>query len=128
MPLSRLAKELIDGPNFATLATIMPDGSPQASTMWIDRQGDTVRLNTAVGRVKHKNLHKDARVAISIFAMDDPYVDISLRGKVVHETTEGAVEHIHALANKYLGRDYPWLEQSPPRITLLVEIDQDSGD
>ena len=96
--------------------------------MWIDRDGDTVRFNTGVGRVKHVNLAQDARVAISIFDMDDPYVNVSLQGKVVHETREGAVEHIHALSNKYLGRDYPWLDESPPRITLLVEIDQDSGD
>ena len=127
MPISDHARELIDGPNFATLATVMPDGSPQASTMWIDRDGDTVRFNTVIGRVKERNLVRDDRVAISIFDQADPYDNVSLQGTVVDQTVDGAVDHIHALANKYLGTDYPWLQADEQRLTLLVKIDQDSS-
>lgn len=127
MSLSDLSKRLIDGRNFAALATVMPDGSPQSSTMWIDRDGDTVRFNTAKGRVKDRNLAADGRIAISIFNHEDPYENVSLQGEVVEQTTEGAVAHIHRLSRKYLGRDYPWLSESEQRVTLLVRIDQDSG-
>lgn len=127
MPLSDLSKKLIDAPNFASLATVMPDGSPQASTMWIDRDGETVRFNTAKGRVKDRNLEKDPRIAISIFSLDDPYQTVSLQGRVMRQVTDGAVDHINSLSNKYLGRDYPWLSASEERVTLLVEIDQDSA-
>ncbi|MBT8166605.1 MAG: PPOX class F420-dependent oxidoreductase [Acidimicrobiia bacterium] len=125
MELPDALKAMLDGPTFATLATLMPDGSPQASTMWVDREGDRIRFNTAEGRVKPRNMDRDPRVAISIFATDDPYQAFSIRGRVVEKRLEGADEHIDALANKYLGVDeYPYRVPGQIRVTYLIEIDR----
>ena len=125
MELPDALKAMLDGPTFATLATLMPDGSPQASTMWVDREGDRIRFNTAEGRVKPRNMDRDPRVAISIFATDDPYQAFSIRGRVVEKRLEGADEHIDALANKYLGVDeYPFRVPGQIRVTYLIEIDR----
>ncbi|NNL12472.1 MAG: PPOX class F420-dependent oxidoreductase [Acidimicrobiia bacterium] len=125
MELPDALKAMLDGPTFATLATLMPDGSPQASTMWVDREGDRIRFNTAEGRVKPRNMDRDPRVAISIFSTDDPYQAFSIRGRVVEKRLEGADEHIDALANKYLGVDeYPYRVPGQIRVTYLIEIDR----
>ncbi len=67
MRLSARAKELIDGKSFASVATLMADGSPQVASLWVDREGDTIVLNTTRSRQRTKNLKRDQRVAISIF-------------------------------------------------------------
>jgi len=125
MELPDELKAMLDGPNFATLVTLMPDGSPQASTMWVDRQGDRIRFNTAEGRAKPRNMDRDPRVAVSIFALDDPYQAFSIRGRVVEKRFEGADDHIDALAGKYLGVDeYPYRVAGQVRIIYLVEADR----
>lgn len=114
-------KELLDGANFATLATLMPDGSPQATTMWIDREGEHIRFNTAEGRAKPRNMDRDPRVAIAIWNADDPYEAYAVRGRVVDKRLDGAEDHIHALAAKYLGLDeYPWLTPDMVRVTYVI--------
>lgn len=118
-------KAMLDGPNFATLVTLMPDGSPQASTMWVDRQGDRIRFNTAEGRTKPRNMDRDPRVAVSVFALEDPYQAFSIRGRVVEKRLEGADDHIDALAAKYLGvGEYPYRVPGQVRIIYLIEADR----
>ena len=125
MELPDELKAMLDGPNFATLVTLMPDGSPQASTMWVDRQGDRIRFNTAEGRAKPRNMDRDPRVAVSIFTLEDPYQAFSIRGRVVEKRLEGADDHIDALAGKYLGVDeYPYRVPGQVRIIYLVEADR----
>ena len=125
MELPDTLKALLDAPTFATLVTLMPDGSPQASTMWVDREGDHIRFNTAEGRAKPRNIDRDPRVAVSIFATDDPYQAFSIRGRVVEKRLEGADEHIDSLAAKYLGvAEYPYRVPGQVRITYLVEVDR----
>ena len=125
MDLPDELKAMLDGPNFATLVTLMPDGSPQASTMWVDRQADRIRFNTAEGRTKPRNMDRDPRVAVSIFAREDPYQAFSIRGRVVEKRLEGADDHIDALAGKYLGVDeYPYRVPGQVRIIYLVEADR----
>jgi len=119
--LSNLAKKLIDGRNFGFLATLMPDGSPQITPVWIDREGDIILVNTTVGRVKHKNITRDPRVALAIIDHENPYTMVSIRGRVVEITTEGAEEHIDKLAKKYLGLEkYPWKRKGETRIILKI--------
>jgi len=114
-------KELIDGKNFAHIATIMKDGSPQVTTVWIDRDGDTILINTAEGRVKEKNLKRDPRVAISIIGAN-PYSGAWIRGKVVGMTKEGAVEHIDKLAKKYTGVEkYQGYTPNEKRVIIRIE-------
>lgn len=101
--LSQKAVKLIDGRNFAHLATLFRDGSPQVTPVWVDRDGDTIRVNTAVGRVKHRNILNDPRVTISIVNQEDPYERVQIRGRVVDLTSVGADEHIDKLSDKYTG-------------------------
>ena len=125
MELPDRLKELLDGPNFATLATLMPDGSPQATTMWVDREGDFIRFNTAAGRAKPRNMDRDPRVAIAVFNADDPYEAFSVQGRVVEKRLDGADEHIDQLAYKYLGQpEYPWRKPGMQRITYVIEVER----
>ncbi|MCI0347603.1 MAG: PPOX class F420-dependent oxidoreductase, partial [Chloroflexi bacterium] len=74
---------LIDGPNFAHLATVMPDGSPQSAPVWVTREGDRILVGTSEGSLKGKNTRRDPRVALSIVDCQDPYREAQLRGRVV---------------------------------------------
>jgi PPOX class probable F420-dependent enzyme len=122
--LSERDRRIIDGPNFASVATLMPDGSPQVSTIWIDRDGDDVLFNTAERRVKTDNVRRDPRVAISVFDLSDPYEQVVMRGTVVDMTHEGADDHIDFLAKKYVGADsYPWRDPGERRVIVRVRVD-----
>ena len=103
--LSQQAKEILDKKAFAHLATLMPDGSPQVTPVWVDYEGDRVVINTAEGRTKPRNLRNDPRVALSATDPDNPYEAVIIRGRVVEMTNEGADEHIDAMAKKYLDQD-----------------------
>jgi PPOX class probable F420-dependent enzyme len=122
--LSDRDRRIIDAPNFASVATLLPDGSPHVSTIWIDRDGDDVVFNTAEGRVKTGNVRRDGRVAISVFDLAEPYEQVVIRGTVVDVTTEGADEHIDFLAKKYVGADsYPWRDPGEQRVIVRVRPD-----
>jgi len=107
---------------FANLATVMPDGSPQVTPVWIDYKGGMVRVNTAKGRVKARNMKAGSPVAMAILDPDNPYRHIQIRGKVKRVTEEGADAHIDALAKKYLGQDkYP--HRQPGEVRVIYEIE-----
>src|SRR5713226_4425660 len=89
--------------SFANLATFMPNGSPQVTPIWFDFDGKYIRVNSARGRVKDRNMRRDPRVALSILDPDNPYRYLEIRGRVIKITEEGAVAHINALAKKYRG-------------------------
>ncbi|HZB01385.1 MAG TPA: PPOX class F420-dependent oxidoreductase [Actinomycetota bacterium] len=127
--LSERDRRILDAPNFASLATVMPDGAPHVSTVWLDVDGEEVLVNTGEGLVKTENVRRDARVAISVFdQQDDPYEQVVVRGTVVDITPDGADEHIDRLANKYLGVDsYPWREPGEQRLILRIRIDRVSA-
>ena len=110
-----------EGKNLAIIATIMPDGSPQATAVWVDTDGEHVRFNTAEGRVKTKNLRRDPRVAVAILNADNPYEHVTIRGRVVEFVHEGAVEHIDSLARKYVGTDV-FTERDPNDQRVIVKI------
>jgi PPOX class probable F420-dependent enzyme len=119
--LPQEAIELLQGKNFAHLATLMPDGSPQVTPVWIDTDGSYVLFNTAAGRQKDRNLRRDPRVAIEVSDSEDPYRYVQIRGRVVDVTTEGAEEHITALHRKYHGSgDYP-LKPGEQRVIFKIE-------
>jgi PPOX class probable F420-dependent enzyme len=107
---------------FANLATIMPDGSPQVTPVWFEYADGKVRINTARGRLKARNMKVGAWVALSIVDPHDPYRYVGIRGPVTVETEQGADAHIDALAKKYLGRDvYPFRRAGEVRV--IYEID-----
>ena len=125
MELAGELKAVIDGDNFAHLTTLDPDGAPQASAMWIMRDGDRIVFNTAEGRRKWRNMHRDPRVAISISPASEPYENWSLQGQVVEMRTSDGVEVIDLLARKYLGKEkYPWLTPDMVRVTVIVDVER----
>lgn len=121
--LSPGARKLFQEKNFAHLATLMPDGSPQVSPVWVDlAEGDLIVVNTAEGRAKPRNVRRDARVAISIASQENPYANASVRGRVVKIAHDGADESIDRLAKKYLGADkYPFRQAGEQRVILVIE-------
>jgi len=126
--LTPKARKLIDGKNFANLATLMPDGSPQVTPVWIDRDGDIILVNTAEGRQKPKNLARDPRVALDIFDQSDPYTWTQIRGRMVEMTKEGAEDHIDKMAKKYIGKEkYPWRQPGQDRILIKIQAEHISN-
>jgi PPOX class probable F420-dependent enzyme len=117
-------RELLGAPQFAVIATLMPDGSPQTSTVWVDTDGDDVLVNTSEGRVKPANVRRDPRVALTVWDRDDPYRQVIVRGRVVELTHEGAEDHIDELSRRYTGRfPYPWRSEGEQRVILRIRPD-----
>jgi PPOX class probable F420-dependent enzyme len=113
---------LFEGRNFAFLATVKKDGSPQVTPTWIDRDNDTILVNTAKGRVKQENVSRDPRVSISLVDDRNPYSMVMISGKVIKQTTEGADEHIDKLARRYLNADrYPNHSADVKRVILKIK-------
>ncbi|HQT79709.1 MAG TPA: PPOX class F420-dependent oxidoreductase [Rhodopila sp.] len=105
----------------AHLATLQPDGSPQVTPVWFDYTNGVIRVNTAEGRVKARNLSVGSKVALSIVDPDNAYRYIQIRGKVSKETKDGADAHIDSLAKRYLGKDtYPF--RSEKEVRVMYEI------
>jgi len=122
--ISEKFKDLFTKVAFAHLATSMADGSPQVTPVWVDYDGTHVRVNSAKGRVKDKNMRRNKRVALSIQDPDNPYRYLEVRGEVVDITEEGADAHIDALAKKYLGKErYPF--RSPGEVRVIYKIRPD---
>ena len=117
--------DLLQKKAFASLATVMPDGSPQVTPVWCDYNDGIVRVNTAKGRVKANNMREGSPVALAIIDPDNPYRYIQVRGRVRHVREQGAQEHINALTKKYLGQDkYPFAQ--PGEVRLMYEIEPTS--
>jgi PPOX class probable F420-dependent enzyme len=120
--ISDAVREIIEKRTIGHLATLMPDGSPQSSPIWIDVDGDEILFNTAEGRAKPRNLRKDGRVALSFTDPDNPYSFVLVRGEVTHVTPEGADEHIDSLAKKYLDEDeYPSRQPGEERVIVRIK-------
>src|SRR6476620_12038416 len=97
--------ELFRGKNFGYLSTLMKDGLPQVTEIWVDFEDGNIIINTAEGRLKHKNISRDPRIAICVVDHNNPYRMVIVRGRVVEETNEGAEGNIDKIAKKYLGID-----------------------
>ena len=111
---------------FAHLATLMPDGSPQVTPVWFDYKDGRIRVNSAKGRTKSRNMKEGSRVALAIMDPDNPYRYIQVRGQVSRVTEEGASAHIDSLAKKYLGQEkYPYAR--PGEIRIIFEIEPTSA-
>ncbi len=105
----------------ANIATVQPDGSPQVTPVWFDYTNGLIRVNTAKGRVKERNMNEGSKVAMAIVDPDNDYRYIQIRGTVTKETEEGANAHIDSLAKKYLGKDvYPWHNDKETRVTYEI--------
>jgi PPOX class probable F420-dependent enzyme len=114
-------RDLFSKQAFAHLGTVMPDGSPQVTPVWVDYDGNHIRVNTAKGRVKDKNMRRNKKVALSIIDPDNPYRHLAVRGQVEDIMEQGADAHIDSLAKKYLGKDkYPF--RQPGEVRVIYKI------
>jgi PPOX class probable F420-dependent enzyme len=113
--------KLFDGRNLVFIATIMKDGSPQLSPVWADMEEGYVLVNTAEGRIKHKNVVRDPRVAISVVDNNNPLNMTTMRGKVVEIIPDYQYQHANKLTKKYMGKDkYPFKQPGEKRIILKI--------
>lgn len=105
--LTDAVRSILAAPNFAHIATMRADGTPHVSVVWLDTDGDLVRVNSAVGRVKDRNVRRDPRVAVSVALASNPYETVTVDGRVdAMVTGPEADAHIDALSRAYTGK--PW--------------------
>src|SRR5437868_403687 len=97
--------DIVHKKTFAMFGTLMPNGQPQVTPVWVDAEDGRLVINTAKGRQKHKNVERDPRVAVTLSDPDNPYRYVEVRGRVVEMTERGADTHIDKMAKKYLGKD-----------------------
>ena len=116
-------RSLFENKNFAFVATSMKDGSPQITPTWVDIEGSLILINTALGRLKQKNLKRDPRIAVAVADNNNPYEMVTVRGEVVEQVTgEAAETHIDKLAKKYIDKDkYPGRAPGEKRILLKIK-------
>lgn len=116
-------RELFESKNFAFLSSLMKDGSPHVTPTWVDIENGNILVNTAVGRVKHRNISRDPRVALSIIDQNNQYEMVTVRGKVTEQITgETAEKHIDKLSKKYIGVDkYPRRSKGEQRVILKIK-------
>ncbi len=121
--LTDSARKMLEGKNFVYIATVNPDGTPQVTPTWVDTDGKFVLINTAVGRVKVRNVKKNPHVALAITEQNNPYSLVIIRGKVVDQVTGRVAEdHIDKMAKKYRGLDkYPNRAPGEQRVLLKIE-------
>jgi PPOX class probable F420-dependent enzyme len=118
-------RKLLQEPAFCQLATLMPDGSPQNTQVWVDTDGEHILINTAQGRQKERNVQRDPRVALNVVDPTNAWRVGMVRGRVVEVTTEGADELIDQLAKKYLNEEtYPFRRPEEVRVTLKILPDK----
>ena len=115
-------RDLFQKRAFASLATMMPNGQPQVTPVWVDLEGDYVIFNSAKGRQKDRNVRRDPHVALALIDPENPYRYLEVRGKVVEITEDGASAHIDKMAKKYLGVDkYPYGQPGEVRVIYKVK-------
>ncbi len=114
-------RKLVQGKNLAHVATLMKDGSPQVTPVWVDCDDDYILINTAEGRQKPRNIERDPRIALSIHDQENMYRYMQVRGRVVEVTREDAYDHINKLSHKYRGEDadYP---KRPGEVRIIIKI------
>ena len=123
IPLANEIRALLDGPNFAHLATLMVDGSPQSVPVWVGRENDRILICTGEGSLKAKNTRRDPRVSLSIVGFEDPYQEAQLRGRVVERRPDGDFKYMDAISHKYIGKPFP-IRSSQGRVALVIEIEK----
>jgi PPOX class probable F420-dependent enzyme len=123
--LSDEIKALVRGANFAHLATLMRDGAPQVDPVWVDLEGDTILVCTSTNSLKAKNTKRDGRVGLSVIAMDNPYEEAQLRGRVVEQRPDPDCTVIDRVSRKYTGQPFPWRDKPTERLVLVIAVERE---
>lgn len=121
--LSQTARRLLDEPNFATIATLMPGGEPQTSAIWVTRREDDSVLFATTQTLKLSNIRRDPRVSLTVCDRADPYLELNLRGTVASIDEASGVALIDALSQEYYGKTpYPYHKPGQAWFAVRVEI------
>ena len=115
-------RRLLDAPNFAALATLMPDGSPKVEPIWVGREGDLILIATDSRGIKGRNLELDKRVALSVTDYENPYEQVLIRGRVIETRDDNDLVVLDALSQQYLNKPFPRRKWSS-RVVYVVEAD-----
>ena len=121
--LSPEARQLIDRPTFAHFATLMPDGSPSATPVWVGREGEHLVVCTGDESLKGKNTRRDPRVALSIVDFKNPYEEVQIRGRVVERRPDPDLKVMDPISQKYTGKPFP-MRQPEGRVVLVIEVEK----
>ena len=113
-------RRLLDAPNFASLATLMPDGAPKVEPVWVGREGDLVLIATDSRSLKGRNLDADGRVALSVTDYENPYEQALIRGRVIETRDDNDLQVLDALSQQYLGKPFPRRKWTS-RVVYVVE-------
>lgn len=129
MALPENVSNALAGKQFWTLATVNPDGSPQATVVWVQERDGKILVNTALGRKKPRNIERNPNVALSWFDNENPYSTIAIQGRVAESYTGDQAEaDIDSAAKKYIDKDvYPWRKEGEQRVSYLIEPTHISG-
>jgi PPOX class probable F420-dependent enzyme len=124
--LSPNAVKFLQEPHLAVISTLMADGSPQSTPVWVDVEpdGSHVLINTVAGHLKQRNIERDRRVAVTVLDGQNAWRNVLIRGSVIEERgpEQGATAHIHTLAKKYTGADqYSFRHPGEQRVILVIE-------
>ncbi len=121
--LTAESKHLIDRPNFAHLATLMSDGSPQSVPVWVGREGENLVICTGENSLKGKNTLRDPRVALSIVDLANPYEEVQIRGRVIERRPDPDLKMMDPISNKYTGKPFP-MRNPDGRVALIIEVEK----
>jgi PPOX class probable F420-dependent enzyme len=120
IPLADNVKQLVDRANFAHLATLMEDGSPHSTPVWVGREGDRIIVGTNGNSLKARNTRRDPRVALSMVDFQDPYRELQLRGRVIEHRPDPELKLLDAISMRYVGKPFP-MRGYEDRIALIIE-------
>jgi len=123
MPLEPKVHALLSRPNFAHLATLMPDGSPSPTPVWIGLRDDRILIGTGESSLKVRNLRRDPRLSLSVIDFHDPYEEVQIRGRVVEFRDDSKFEIMDEISHKYTGKDFPFRNPAG-RVVLVIEVEK----
>jgi len=122
--LSEEIKSLVRGANFAHLATLMRDGAPHVDAVWIDLEGESIIVCSGAGSLKARNTKRDARVGLSVIAMNNPYREAQLRGRVIEQRPDPDLTAIDRVSRKYTGKPFPFRDKPAERVVLVITVER----
>ena len=123
MALDPKVNALLSRPNFAHLSTLMPDGSPNTTPVWIGVRDDRLVIGSGEGSLKVRNLRRDPRLSLSVIDFHDPYEEVQIRGRVVEFRDDSKFEIMDEISRKYVGKEFPWRDPAG-RVALVIEIEK----
>ncbi|HKD86729.1 MAG TPA: PPOX class F420-dependent oxidoreductase [Terriglobales bacterium] len=124
MKLSSETRQLLDSANFAHLATLMSDGSPQSVPVWVGREGDRIVICTGENSLKARNTAREPRVALSIVDFHNPYSEVQIRGRVIERRPDPDLKTMDPISVKYTGKPFPFRDPNG-RVVLIIEVDKE---